>query len=107
MGIINFEKGGFSGLIDFETDEFDAISPFIVEGSWERSELIEEINSLVDSLPAHTGLSTCSPDQNSPEDILAALGIMGFALKMPSAWEQALAAIELEDEEAESLGVCF
>ncbi|EKN4689545.1 hypothetical protein [Yersinia ruckeri] len=107
MGTINFEKNGFSGLIDFETDVFDTVSPFVVEGSWEKSELIEEINSLVDSLPAHTGLSTCSPDQASPEDVLAALGIMGFAFKIPSAWEETLKVIAIEDEEAEGLGVCY
>jgi len=107
MGTINFEKDGFSGSIDFETETFDAVSPFVVDGSWEKSELVEEINSLVDTLPAHTGLSFCSLDEASPEDMFAALGIMGFALKLPSEWEEALAAIELEDEEAEGLGVSF
>ncbi|MDE9472438.1 hypothetical protein KKJ12_05590 [Xenorhabdus bovienii] len=107
MGFINFSKDDISGEITFETDVFDEVSAFVVNGNWDNSQLMEEINSLVSVLPAHSGLAICSADQASPEDIYSALNVMGFSLEMPSTWEESLSAIELENEQAEEFGTCF
>ncbi|MDC9615449.1 hypothetical protein PSI19_16550 [Xenorhabdus khoisanae] len=107
MRFINFSKDAISGEITFETDVFDEISAFAVNGSWNKPRLVEEINSLVSVLPAHSGLATCSAEQASPEDIYSALNVMGFNLDLPSEWEERLAEIAREEEQAEGFGACF
>ncbi|OKP01612.1 hypothetical protein [Xenorhabdus eapokensis] len=107
MGYINFSKDNISGEITFETDVFDEVSTFTVNGSWNKSQLVAEINSLVSDLPAHSGLASCSADQSSPEDIYSVLNVMGFNLYLPFEWEEYLAEIAQEEEQAEHFGVCF
>ncbi|WP_426575307.1 hypothetical protein ACP179_00110 (plasmid) [Xenorhabdus stockiae] len=107
MGFIKFSKDDISGKITFDTDVFDEMSAYTVEGSWDKFRLLVEINSLVSSLPSHSGLASCSAGQASPEDIYSALNVMGFNLDLPFEWEEHLAEIAREEEQAEHFGVCF
>ncbi|MGL5103076.1 MAG: hypothetical protein ACRC6N_11205 [Plesiomonas sp.] len=107
MESIKFQRKDLKGTITFSSSKFDELSQFEVSGDWSKETLIDEINSLADSLPAHAGVMRCNIDESSPEDIDFALCQMGFTIILSAEFLAKKSQNEDEAYQVMSLGFCY